>query len=147
MYKKILVGLFLVLSLHVAVFATETKQKDDEKIEKVFHKMAKAYKNENMKNFISKVSENRFQKDFVDFFESVKEDFRLHDTMSLDIWIDKITADKKVRFLYVKWDKRYLNAGNNIEQTQNGQSIFVFLKIKNRYKLVDFDGDVLFGNN
>ena len=142
MFKNILLVLVLVFSLSSYSLAGES-----EKVEKAFNQMVQAYKNENIKGFFRHVKENGFQKDFLSFFDNVQQNMTDNDTLNIDTWVDKITSDKNRRFLYVKWDKRYLSVNSNTELTQNGQSVFLFAKTKKgKYKLLDFGGDVLFGN-
>ena len=146
MFKSLLIGLVLIFSLHVNVFAEVSKTDDDAKVEKAFNQMKRAYRGEDLKSFFRNVSENKFQKDFLEFFDDVQEDLQKHDILSLDIWVDKITTDKKARFLYVTWSKRYISTQSNIEINKDGKSMFLFVKTKKRYKLVDYGGDVLFGD-
>ena len=146
MLKTIFIGLFLVVSLHVTALGADTKQADDEKVEKVFSKMVRAYRGENIKGFFRHVSENKFQKDFLELFDNVQEDLTKHDILSLDTWTDKITTDGKSRFLYITWSKRYLSTENNTELTKDGKSLFLFTETKKGYKLISFDGNVLFGD-
>jgi len=142
MLKNILLVLVMLFSL-----SSYSSADDNEKVEKTFNQMARAYKNENIKGFFKHVKENGFQKDFLEFYDDVKQDMTDHDILNIDFWVDKITSDKNRRFLYVKWDKRYLSVNNNTELTQDGQSVFLFAKTKKgKYKLIDFGGDVLFGN-
>jgi len=142
MLQKSILVLFFLISLNSYVFADE-----NEKVEETFQQMIQAYNNENLKGFFRHVKENGFQKDFMDFYDDVKQDMIDNDMLNIDVWVDKITSDKNRKFLYVKWDKRYLTLTDNIEQTQIGQSFFLFDKTKKgKYKLIDFGGDVLFGN-
>ena len=146
MLKNILLGLFLVFSLHVSAFAEDSKQVEDDKVEKVFTKMARAYKGENIRVFFSHVSESKFQKDFLEYFDDVQEDLEKHNILTLDTWMDKITTDGKSRFLHITWTKRYLSTQNNTELTKDGKSVFLFVRTKKGYKLIDFGGSVLFGD-
>jgi len=114
-------------------------------VEKVFKKMQRAYKNKNKKEFFHYVSENKFQKDYISFYDSVDEDFTTNDILDTDIWIEKITTDGKKRFLYVKWIKKYRNINSNQELKSKGSTEFLFEKIKGRYKLIDFSGDLFWG--
>jgi hypothetical protein len=107
--------------------------------------MVRAYKNENKKAFFHHVSEKNFQQDYLSFYDSIEEDFTTNDTLSTKIWINKITDDGKKRFLYVKWNKRYHSINSQNEIRKEGNTMFLFEKLKGKYKLIAFDGDLFWG--
>jgi len=147
MIKNILLSLIMLFVFNATAWADDSKQQDDVKVEKTFKKMLRAYKNKNMKAFFMNVSENRFQNDFLDFADGVREDMETNQILKIDTWVDKITTDDKKRFLYVQWDKRYQSIhSDSAEIKKSGKSMFLFEKIKGKYRLIDFGGAVLFGD-
>ena len=137
----------MLFVFNATAWADDSKQQDDVKVEKTFKKMLRAYKNKNMKAFFMNVSENRFQNDFLDFADGVREDMETNQILKIDTWVDKITTDDKKRFLYVQWDKRYQSIhSDSAEIKKSGKSMFLFEKIKGKYRLIDFGGAVLFGD-
>lgn len=147
MLKNIMLGLVVGLVLNTTVLAVDSKQNEDMKVEKTFKKMVRAYKNKNMKAFFINVSENRFQQDFLGFADEVQEDMDMNQILNIKTWVDKITTDGKKRFLYVQWEKRYQSVhSNSAEIRKSGKSMFLFDKIKGKYRLIDFGGAILFGD-
>ncbi len=145
MLKKML--LVFVLFVGLNALAVDKKIQNDEKVEQTLIKMVRAYKNEDRKAFFSHVSENKFQQDFLDFSDDLNEDFRKHTILSIDTWVDKITIDGKKRFIYIKWEKTYQSTKNDAaEFLKDGNSMFLFDNIKGKYKLIDFGGNILFGD-
>lgn len=142
MIKKLILALLLVFSTNM--FASSSVG-ENAKVEKVFKKMVRAYKNKNLKAFFHHVSEKDFQLDYLSFYDSLDEDFNTNDILSIDIWINKITDAGKKRFLYVKWTKLYhsINSDKNIKS--KGTTRFLFQKIKGKYKLISFSGDLFWG--
>ncbi len=136
--------LILSLIFSTSLFASSDMSQND-KVEKVFKKMVRAYKNENKKSFFHYVSENKFQQDYLSFYDSIDEDLNKNDILSTNIWINKITEDGKKRFLYVKWTKRYHSANSDKVINKEGNTRFLFEKIKSKYKLIAFNGDLFWG--
>ena len=147
MLKNIMLVMVLLFTFSSYTYAGDKGQQDNDKVEKTLKKMVRAYKNENLRAFFTHVSEDKFQQDFLDFAEYLKDDLRVNDILSLDVWVDKITSDGKKRFLYITWEKRYQNSEESSELFKEGRSMFLFDNIKGKYKLIDFGGDILFGNN
>jgi len=145
MKKSILLVLMLIFALSSLSYATDTKQLEDDRIEKIFTKMLRAYKNKNMKAFFVNVFEKNFQQDYIEFYDAVEEDMRINDILSIQTWTDKIAPDGKKRFLYIKWEKRYTSIDSSTDLSKEGNSIFLFEVKKGRYKLIGFSGDLLFG--
>jgi hypothetical protein len=143
MLKKILLAFVILFSFSYAV---DTKELDNQKVEKSFKQMIRAYKNKNLKVFISYISENKFQGDFLDFVDSVENDMRVNRVISMDVWIDKITTDGKKRFLYITWNKTHNSTKTDGEIRTEGKSIFLFENFKKRYKLINFEGDPFFSD-
>ena len=143
MLKKILLAFVILFSFSYAV---DTKELDNQKVEKSFKQMIRAYKNKNLKVFVSYISENKFQGDFLDFVDSVENDMRVNRVISMDVWIDKITTDGKKRFLYITWNKTHDSAKIDGEIRAEGKSMFLFENFKKRYKLINFEGDPFFSN-
>lgn len=142
MLKRVMLVLILIFSTYS--FASSDID-DNMMVEKVFKKMQRAYKNENKKAFFHHVSEHKFQKDYLSFYDSVDEDFITNDILNANTWIDKITTDGKKRFVYVRWTKRYRNVSSNQELKSEGNTEFLFDKIRGKYKLIDFSGDLFWG--
>jgi len=142
MIKRVILVLVLIFSTYT--FAS-SEINENIMVEKVFKKMQRAYKEKNQKSFFQYVSENKFQQDYLSFYDSVDEDFNTNDILSTNTWIDKITTDGKKRFLYIKWTKRYHTVNNNQELEVEGNTEYLFDQIKGKYKLIDFSGDVFWG--
>jgi len=139
--------LVFVLLFSINTFAVDKKLQDDAKVEKTLKKMIRAYKNEDRRAFFRHVSENRFQQDFLEFADNVGEDLRVHTILSIDTWVNKITTDGKKRFIYIKWQKIYQSTkDDSAELSKDGTSMFLFDNIKGKYKLIDFGGNILFGD-
>jgi len=143
MLKKILLVFVILFSFSYAV---DKKEVDNQKVEKAFKQMVRAYKNKNLKAFISHISENKFQGDFLDFVDSVENDMRVNRVINVDVWIDKITTDGKKRFLYITWNKIHDSTKIDGEIRTEGKSMFLFEKFKKRYKLINFEGDPFFSD-
>ena len=142
MIKRVLLVLILIFSTY-SLASSDMNQND--KVEKVFKQMVRTYKNKNQEAFFHHVSENRFQQDYLSFYDSIDEDFNTNNILTTNIWIDKITDDGKKRFLYVKWTKRYQNINSDKEIDLEGSTRFLFEEIKGKYKLIDISGDLFWG--
>lgn len=143
MFKKIILIFVLLFSTNSLMAAND----QDVGVEKVFHKMMSAYKNENIKSFFNHVSKSRFQQDYLLFYDTVEEDFEVNNVLNIDTWIDKITKDGTKSFLYVKWEKRYFSIHTNQELMKEGSIRLLFDEINGKYKLIGLDGDLLWGVN
>ena len=142
MIKRVILVFILIFSTYS--FASSNMDENN-KVEKVFKKMVRAYKNENQKAFFNHVSEKKFQQDYLSFYDSIDEDFNTNDVLSTNTWINKITDDGKKRFLYVKWTKRHQSSSSDKEIKSEGNTRFLFEKIKDKYKLIAFSGDLFWG--
>ena len=122
-------------------------QSRNDKVKTVFREMMDAYEEENIKQFFLYVSEDRFEQDYMTFYEAIDEDMRVYDILNIDTWVNKITDDGVKRFLYVQWDKRYLATSNDTEINQKGYSRFLFDEINGKYKLIQLAGNNFWGGS
>lgn len=139
-----------ILFIFIFLFLTNSllsASEEDLQVEKVFHKMIKEYKNENIQKFFKHISEKNFQQDYLFFYDAIDKDFVENDFLSVNTWIDKITKDKTKAFLYLNWEKRYININSNKELRKEGSSRLLFENIKGKYKLIGIDGDILWGSD
>jgi len=116
-------------------------QSRNDKVKTVFREMMDAYEEEDIERFFSYVSEDRFEQDYMTFYEAIDKDMRVYDILNIDTWVNKITDDGVKRFLYVQWDKRYLTTTNDTEINQKGYSRFLFDEINGKYKLIQLAGN------
>ncbi len=145
--------LFLVLFLTFS-FAGEfdkdivvKNQSRNDKVKTVFREMMNAYEEEDIGQFFSFVSEDRFQQDYMTFYDAIDEDIRIYDILSVDTWVNKITEDGVKRFLYVQWEKRYLTTSSDKEINQRGYSRFLFDEVNGKYKLIQLAGNNFWGKS
>lgn len=122
-------------------------QTRNEKVELVFREMMNNYEEENLMDFFSFVSEDRFNQDYMTFSEAIEEDFRIYDILNVETWVDKITDDGVKRYLYIRWDKRYESTSSDTEINQLGYTRFLFDEINGEYKLVELAGNNFWGGS
>jgi hypothetical protein len=122
-------------------------QSRNDKVKTVFKEMMNAYEEEDIGQFFSYVSEDRFQQDYMTFYDAIDEDIRVYDILNVDTWVDKITEDGVKRFLYVQWEKRYLATSSDTEINQRGYSRFLFDEINGKYKLIQLAGNNFWGKS
>lgn len=153
MLKKIFfifLFLFGTLSLGASEYDKDIVVKDqsrNDKVKAVFKEMMRHYEEEDLNGFFSFVSEDRFQQDYMTFYEAIDEDIRVYDILNVDTWVNKITQDGVKRFLYVQWDKRYLSSSNDTEINQRGYSRFLFDEVNGKYKLIQLAGNNFWGKS
>ncbi len=156
MIKSIIISTFLILSTFL--YASSEYDREimvlnktrDEKVAKVFKEMMETYDDEDVNAFFEYVSEDRFIQDYMLFYDAIELDMRVYDTLSIDNWIDKITEDGVKRFLYVRWEKRYLSTLGNDEDReiiQRGYSRFLFDEVNGKYKLIELAGNNFWGKS
>ena len=124
-------------------------QTRNDKVKTVFNEMMEAYQEGDITKFFTYVSEDRFQQDYMTFYEAIDEDMRVYDVLSIETWVNKITEDGIRRYLYVQWDKRYestqSSSGNEINQL--GLSKFLFDEVNGEYKLIELAGNNFWGGS
>ena len=132
MFKKSILFLCILMST-LSFSASEfdkgiivKDQSRNEKVTTVFKEMMRAYEEEDISEFFSYVSEDRFIQDYMTFYEAIEQDLRVYDILSIDTWVNKITDDGVKRYLYVRWEKRYESTSSNQEIVQLGYSRFLF---------------------
>lgn len=165
MFKNVFIVYCLLLS--TLLFSASEYDKDivvknqtrNDKVAAVFKEMMKNYEEENLEGFFSYVSEDRFQQDYMTFFDAIDEDMRVYDVLSVDVWINKTTEDGVKRFLNVKWEKRYesskpvglnsydLESSSEYEVFQSGTTDFLFDEINGKYKLIQIAGNNFWGRS
>lgn len=123
------------------------EQNRNDKVTEIFKQMMVAYQEEDINGFFSYVSEDRFIQDYMTFHEAMREDFRTYDMLSFESWVNKITEDGIKRFLYVRWEKRYLSTQTDEEITLRGYTRFLFDEINGEYKLIEVAGNHLWGSS
>jgi len=145
----------LLLLLATFSFAASEYDKDivvkdqtrNDKVTEVFRAMMNAYEEEDIRLFFSYVSEDRFEQDYMTFYDAIDQDIRVYDILSVDTWVDKITEDGYKRFLYVQWTKRYLATTSDREINQRGYSRFLFDEVNGKYKLIELAGNNFWGKS
>ena len=153
MFKHVFLAIILLFSTFL--FGAGEYDKDivvknqtrNDKVKTVFREMMDAYEEEDISQFFSYVSEDRFQQDYMTFFDAIDEDIRVYDILSVDTWVNKITEDGVKRFLYVQWDKRYLATSSDTEINQRGYSRFLFDEVNGKYKLIELAGNNFWGQS
>ncbi|HIP29522.1 MAG TPA: hypothetical protein EYG83_01765 [Sulfurospirillum arcachonense] len=165
MFKKVFVIFFLLFSTFL--FSASEFDKDivvknqsrNDKVKTVFREMMDAYEEEDIGQFFSYVSEDRFQQDYMTFYDAIDEDIRIYDILNIDTWVNKITDDGVKRFLEVQWEKRYesskpvrLNESNlarsdEYEIVEKGTTEFLFDEINGKYKLIKLSGNNFWGGS
>lgn len=161
--------IFLVVVLLLATFSFGAGEFDKEivvknqsrndKVKLVFREMMNAYEEEDIGQFFSYVSEDRFQQDYMTFYDAIDEDIRVYDILSVDTWVNKTTEDGVKRFLNVQWEKRYesskpvglnesdLAVSSEYEIFQRGTTEFLFDEINGKYKLIQIAGNNFWGGS
>lgn len=149
---KILILLFSLLMSTLSFSASEfdkditvKDQTRNEKVTTVFKEMMRAYEEEDINEFFSYVSEDRFIQDYMTFYEAIEQDLRVYDILTIDTWVNKITDDGVKRYLYVRWEKRYESTSSNNEIVQLGYSRFLFDEVNGKYKLIELAGNNFWG--
>lgn len=154
MLKKIVIVLILVFS--TSVFAQSSYDRTvevldnsrDEKVKEVFRELIAAYQDEDAREFLEHVSEDRFLQDYISFSDAIYQDFRYYDILQVDYWFDQIVPKGQVkRFLYVRWEKMYENLETSIRFNQRGYSRFLFDEIDGKYKLIELAGNNLWADS
>ena len=165
MVKKVLILFFFLfgtLSFCAGEYDKDIvvkNQSRNDKVATVFKQMMQMYEEEDLNGFFSYVSEDRFQQDYMTFYDAIDEDIRVYDILSVDTWINKTTEDGVKRFLNVQWEKRYesskpvglnerdLDASNEYEVFQRGTTEFLFDEINGEYKLIQIAGNNFWGGS
>jgi len=117
------------------------------KVENVLKELLRAYENEDAREFLDYVSEDRFRHDYLTFTDALYTDFRTYEIHRIDYWVDRVVADHIKQFLYVRWEKRYETLDEGRQYTERGFSRFVFDEINGDYLLVELAGNDLFGSS
>jgi len=153
MVKKVLILFFFLLgtlSFGAGEYDKDIVVKDqsrNDKVKEVFKAMMGAYEEEDISLFFSYVSEDRFEQDYMTFYDAIDQDIRVYDILNVDTWVDKITEDGIKRYLYVQWDKRYLSSTSDTEIQQRGYSRFLFDEVNGKYKLIQLAGNNFWGKS
>jgi len=148
--KYLLIIAFLINSINAGDFDRDIIVKDqtrNEKVRTVFKEMMQNYEEENLDEFFTFVSEDRFNQDYMTFYEAIEKDIRIYDILRIETWINKITEDGVKRYLYVRWDKRYEDMNGNDEVAQKGYSRFLFDEVNGKYKLIELAGNNFWGQS
>lgn len=154
--KNILIfTLIFALFSAVTVFGASSFDKDivvldqsrNDKVTAVFKEMIDSYREKDVRGFFGHISEDRFVQDYMTFHEAILQDMRTQDILSVDTWINKISADGIKRYLYVRWEKRYEDNASDKEIRQLGSSRFLFDEIDGEYKLVEIAGNNFWGGS
>ena len=152
MFGKICIAMILLFS--TSLFAGEfdkdiviKNQSRNDKVKTVFREMMDAYEEEDIGRFFFYVSEDRFEQDYMTFYDAIDNDIRVYDILSIDTRVNKLTDDGVKRFLYVQWDKRYLATSNDTEINQRGYSRFLFDEVNGKYKLIELAGNNFWGQS
>jgi hypothetical protein len=115
------------------------------KVEQVLKQLLGAYANEDARDFLDYVSEDRFRQDYLTFTDALYQDFRTYEIHRVDYWVDRVVADHVKQFLYVKWEKRYETLDDARQLNETGYSRFVFDEVEGKYLLIELAGNDLFG--
>ena len=117
------------------------------KVEQVLKNLLRTYENEDSREFLDYVSEDRFRQDYLTFTDALYEDFRTYEIHHVEYWVDRVVPDHVKQFFYVRWEKRYemLDDGRQLKQT--GFSRFVFDEVNGKYLLIELAGNDLFGSS
>jgi CARDB len=116
-----------------------------DKAETVFRSLIRAYENEDAREFLDYVSEDRFRQDYLTFTDALYSDFRTYEIFRVDYWVDRVVPDNVKQFFYVRWEKRYETLDDAQQLTQRGFSRFLFDEVNGEYLLVELAGNDLFG--
>jgi hypothetical protein len=116
-----------------------------DKVETVLRNLLRAYENEDAREFLDYVSEDRFRQDYLTFTDALYSDFRTYEIFRVDYWLDRVVPDNVKQFLYVRWEKRYETLDDAQQLTQRGFSRFLFDEVNGEYLLVELAGNDLFG--
>ena len=134
-------------------------QTRNDKVKTVFREMMDNYEEEDIGQFFFYVSEDRFEQDYMTFYDAIDEDMRIYDILNIDTWVNKITEDGVKRFLEVQWEKRYesskavllnqknLDRSDEYEIVQRGITEFLFDEINGKYKLIMISGNNFWGGS
>jgi len=117
------------------------------KVEKVFKDLIAAYEDEDPQGFLDLVSDDRFRQDYITFTDALYSDFRNYEIHRVDYWVDRVVSDHIKQFLFVKWEKRYETLEDGRQETQLGNSRFLFDEVNGKYLLIELAGNHLFGGS
>ncbi len=118
-----------------------------DKVETVLRSLLRAYENEDAREFLDYVSEDRFRQDYLTFTDALYSDFRTYEIYRVDYWVNRVVADNVKQFLYVRWEKRYETLDDARQLTERGVSRFVFDEVEGEYLLIELAGNDLFGSS
>jgi hypothetical protein len=118
-----------------------------DKVETVLRDLLRAYENEDAREFLDYVSEDRFRQDYLTFTDALYSDFRTYEIHRVDYWLDRVVPDNVKQFLYVRWEKRYETLDDARQLTERGFSRFVFDEVNGEYLLIELAGNDLFGSS
>jgi len=118
-----------------------------DKVETVLRDLLRAYENEDAREFLDYVSEDRFRQDYLTFTDALYSDFRTYEIFRVDYWLDRVVPDNVKQFLYVRWEKRYETLDDARQLTERGFSRFVFDEVNGEYLLIELAGNDLFGSS
>ncbi len=116
-------------------------------VENVLRDLLRAYENEDAREFLDYVSEDRFRQDYLTFTDALYSDFRTYEIYRVDYWVDRVVADNVKQFLYVRWEKRYETLDDARQLSERGFSRFVFDEVNGDYLLIELAGNDLFGSS
>lgn len=117
------------------------------KVESVLKNLLRSYENEDAREFLNYVSEDRFRQDYLTFTDALYEDFRTYEIHHVEYWVDRVVADHIKQFLYVRWEKRYEMLDDGRQLKEAGFSRFVFDEVNGKYLLIELAGNDLFGSS
>lgn len=124
-----------------------TDQNRAAKVETVLRDLLRAYENEDAREFLDYVSEDRFRQDYLTFTDALYNDFRTYEIYRIDYWVDRVVGDHMKQFFYVRWEKRYETLDDARQMNEKGFSRFVFDEINGEYLLIELAGNDLFGSS
>jgi len=117
------------------------------KVESVLKNLLRSYENEDAREFLDYVSEDRFRHDYLTFTDALYEDFRTYEIHQVEYWVDRVVADHVKQFLFVRWKKRYEMLDDGQQLKASGFSRFVFDEVNGKYLLIELAGNDLFGSS
>ena len=115
--------------------------------EAVLSELITAYENEDARQFLDYVSEDRFRQNYLTFTDALYQDFRTYEIHHVEYWVRRVVSNHLKQLVFVDWEKRYETLEDSQQLFRKGYSCFVFDEINGDYLLIELKGDDLFGSS
>lgn len=154
--KNVIVSIVMMIAVSLSLVADSSYDRTievmdktrEQEVKRVFRELIASYQDEDARGFLDSVSEDRFLQDYITLTDAIYQDFRLYDILEIKYWIDSVMPKgNNKRYLSVRWDKYSTSLANSDTYHKKGYSRFLFDEINGEYKLIEYAGNILFGDS